>query len=502
LGVVKKEGIRNTILYYSGIVLGYFTTIILLPKVLHDDQYGLIRVLIPYAAMIAFFYQLGMPNMLVRFFPYLKDKKKAHNSILFFAYSVAAVGFVVFTSVFLIFKKEIIHFYSLKAALLVQYYYVLFPLAISIAVFEILNGYCRAQLKTYFATFLNEVYVRLLILGIGGLYFYHLFNFQTFLYLYVACYMTNPVIMLFYVWRNKMLFLRPSLQVYRSEYRGKMLNYGFFNFFGGATGMLMDKLDFLFIPGLLSLADAGIYGVAALLATAVALPAKALLQILYPLTAEAYKSGDREQLRYLYKTSCDVQLFVGSFMFMIIWVSYDSFFSLIHHQFLLGKYAFLILGIGRLFDMATGINGSLIMNSKHYRWDMLFTVFLVVLTLVNNIVFIPIYGITGAGLATATAVILYNLFKFAFVWKVLKLQPFSIVTLKIVLAIMAMFGIGLLLPSSGSYIFDLMYKSTVICFLYLMCLLYLNITPEISSTVIALYNRGLKIVTKPLRKRG
>ncbi len=501
MGIVKKEGIRNTIIYYSGVVLAYFTMVILLPKVLLPDQFGLIRILIPYAAMLAYFFLVGMPNVMVRFFPYLKNAEKGHNGILFFAFSVAGAGILVTSVVFYIFKDQILHFYAPKAGLLVQYYYLLYPLAISITIFEIFSAYCRAQFKTNFSVFLNEVYVRILVLILAVCYFYHLFNFQVFVYLFIGAYLTNPVLMLLYTWWNKMLFIKPTKAVLRSGQINQMLNYGLFNFFGGATGVLMDKLDIVFIPGLLNLAYTGIYGIAVMLGQAVALPAKALLMILYPLTTDAFKENDREKLHYLYTTSCNVQLFVGGFTFLMIWVNFDSVFNILHPSFLLGKYAFLFLGIGKLFDMATGINGPLLSSSKYYRYDLAFTISLVILTIVTVNLFVPLYGIAGAGLAIATTSILNNIVKSVFVWRTLRLQPFNMATLRIFMAISGIFVVSMLLPASGSFIFDILYKSTVIGFLFLMSLLYLNITPEISTLAISMIERGKRIAKRPFGKK-
>lgn len=501
MGVVRKEGIRNTILYYSGIILAYFTMVILLPRILLPEEFGLIRVIIPYAAMLAYFFLVGMPNVIVRFFPYLKNAENNHSGILFFAFTVVAAGILGTSLVFLIFKDSILHFYSQKAGLLVQYYYLLFPLAISITVFEVFSAYCRAQFKTNFSVFLNEVYVRILVMIIAILYYYHLFSFHIFIYLFIACYLTNPILMLVYIAWNKMLYIKPSRGVLKSGQGRQMLNYGLFNFFGGATGILMDKLDIIFIPGLLNLAYTGIYGIAVMLGQAVALPAKALLMILYPLTTDAFKENDREKLQYLYTISCNVQLYVGGFTFMMIWVNFDSLFHIIHPQFLLGKYAFLFLGIGKLFDMATGINGPLLASSKFYRYDLVFTISLVVLTVLNVNLFVPLYGIAGAGLAIATTSILNNIVKSLFVWRKLHLQPFDFATLKIILTISVIFLISILMPASGSYLFDIFYKSTVICFLFLISLIYLNLNTEMSSYAISFYKKGVGIVKRPFRKK-
>lgn len=494
MGVVQKEGIRNTVIYYLGVVLGYFNMAVFLPKILHSDQYGLIRFLFPFASILAFFYLVGLPNVIMRFFPYLKDVRKRHNGILFFAFSLAGTSIVVITSLFFIFKPIVLEVYSKKAALFVQYYYVVFPLAIGITIFEIFNAYNRSLLKTNFAVFINEVYVRGAVLVLAILYLGHLFSFQVFLYLFVASYFSNAIIMVVYTYSHKALFLSPSKKIFKAPLFKQMINYGLFNFFGGASGMLIDKIDVLFIGGYLGLTDTGIYGIAILMASAIALPAKALMQVLFPITADAFKNNDYKKLSYLYSSSCSNQLFIGAFVFILVWINFDGFFSLVHPAFLAAKTAFLILSISRLFDMATGINNLLIVNSKYYRYDLVFTSLLIGLTILCNQLLIPRFGMAGAAFATGGSIVAYNIAKYSFVWAKLKLQPFNMETVKIVLTITAIFFVSNVLPKSGSVIFDMFYKTVVVGLLFLFSLLFVKINPEIFQLVLKGYRRGKKFL--------
>jgi len=494
LGIVRKESIRNTIIYYLGIALGYFNMAVFLPKILQSDQYGLIRFLFPFASILAFFYLVGLPNVIMRFFPYLKDARKKHNGILFFAFALAGTSIVIVTSLFFVFKPIILAEYSKKAALFVQYYYVVFPLAIGIAIFEIFNAYNKSLLKTNFAVFINEVYVRIVVMILAILYLQHLFSFKIFLYLFIASYFSNALIMIVYTYSHKALFLLPSKKIFKAPLFGQMINYGLYNFFGGASGMLIDKIDVLFIGGYLGLTDTGIYGIAILMASAIALPAKALMQVLFPITADAFKNNDQKKLGYLYSSSCSNQLFIGAFVFILVWINFDGFFTLVHPAFLAAKTAFLILAISRLFDMATGINNLLIINSKYYRYDLFFTSMLIVLTILCNQLLIPRFGMAGAAFATGGSIVVYNIAKYAFVWAKLKLQPFNMETVKIVLTITAIFFISNILPYSGSVVFDMFYKTVAVALLFLFSLLFVKINPEIFQLVLIAYQRGRKFL--------
>ncbi|MDZ7690389.1 MAG: polysaccharide biosynthesis C-terminal domain-containing protein [Balneolaceae bacterium] len=88
------------------------------------------------------------------------------------------------------------------------------------------------------------------------------------------------------------------------------------------------------------------------------------------------------------------------------------------------QWVIIIIGVAKLIDMATGVNGQIILHSKHYRFDLYTMIFLVILTVATNYLLIPIYGILGAAIATALSILVYNLIKCIFVWITFSMQPF------------------------------------------------------------------------------
>ena len=65
------------------------------------------------------------------------------------------------------------------------------------------------------------------------------------------------------------------------------------------------------------------------------------------------------------------------------------------------------------------------MTSEKYRFDLYVNLFLIGLTLFTNMIFIPIYGIEGAALATGISIVMYNLVKWYLLKKWFGLQPFN-----------------------------------------------------------------------------
>ena len=104
MGVVQKESIRSTVVSYAGAGLGFVNQFLLMGVLLTADEVGLINVLILIGIMYAQFASLGTANVVLRFFPFFKDKEKGHNGLLFGLLVIGTIGFLFFLSLVLCFS--------------------------------------------------------------------------------------------------------------------------------------------------------------------------------------------------------------------------------------------------------------------------------------------------------------------------------------------------------------------------------------------------------------
>jgi len=70
LGIIIKQSVKGTIYTYIGVVLGFATTGILLPRIYSTDQVGLIKIIVAYATLVAQFGTLGFNGIAIRLFPF------------------------------------------------------------------------------------------------------------------------------------------------------------------------------------------------------------------------------------------------------------------------------------------------------------------------------------------------------------------------------------------------------------------------------------------------
>jgi O-antigen/teichoic acid export membrane protein len=149
-------------------------------------------------------------------------------------------------------------------------------------------------------------------------------------------------------------------------------------------------------------------------------------------------------------------------------------------DFIEGIWVFLFLMIGRLIDMYFGLNGAIFVTSKKFKYDLIFTCLLVVTVLVINFWLIPIYGITGAAIASSIGLIVYNFCRVVFVFFAYKLHPFHLNQFKVI-------GLGMITLLVGIYTDKLFlnqwiqafYQFFVFLILFILPIFRFNLEPDI-----------------------
>ncbi|MGK0316297.1 MAG: O-antigen/teichoic acid export membrane protein, partial [Saprospiraceae bacterium] len=100
MGVIKKEGIRQSIVTYIGVLIGAANTMYFYPKFFTEEELGLFRFLMNTVLLLLPFISLGVTNLSIRMFPTFRNDKNGHNGLLFFLMVGILVGFTIFLILF------------------------------------------------------------------------------------------------------------------------------------------------------------------------------------------------------------------------------------------------------------------------------------------------------------------------------------------------------------------------------------------------------------------
>ena len=212
MGIVARQSIYNSIASYLGVIIGAVNTLLLFPYVFSADQFGLTRVIGAAAALFCSFSMLGTPGVTLKFFPYFKDKENKHNGFLFFILAFPFIGYLLFMGIALLFKADIIDFYSTKSNLFEQYYQYIPLLILYLVYFNVFDSYLRGLFKSVIHSFLVNVVLRLMWSVFIILYYFKLINFDEFIFCYVNAYALLILVEVIYTFSIKQLFILPNFK--------------------------------------------------------------------------------------------------------------------------------------------------------------------------------------------------------------------------------------------------------------------------------------------------
>ena len=481
MGIVQRQGLRNTVISYVGLGIGFVNTTLVLPRLLAPAQLGLTSILVSLATMGALVSALGFTNTTLRYFPYFRNRETGHSGFLVLLLGLPLALFVLVAGALWLGRPLVLRWYAHDAALLGPHYGVMLGLALCILLYNLLEAYTKSLFHTSFSSFLTDILQRLLIVGAAVLFGAGYLSFEGFVLAYLGSYAAIATLLLGYLAAIGELHLRPTRAVLRVRPVGELVRFGSFALLGNISGTLLLTIDSLML-GSHSFADAGIYTIALNISTALAVPFRALYKTAYPLIAEYWKEGATDKLLDFYRRSTRLTTALGSYLALGIGLNLPFIYSLIHRpEYAAGTTAVLLLLAGRLTDGITGVNGIIVVTSPRYRYDLLFNVGLALAIIGLNLLLIPRLGLTGAALSNALALASINLLRTWFVWRSFGWQPFD----RRILHILALAGgaglVAWALPAPANVWLALLLRGGVLTALYGAGLLATGWVPEVSA---------------------
>ena len=484
MGIVINQSIKNSLSFYFGMFLGAISTVFVYPNVFNDqpDHWGLIQLIVAYSFIISTFSNFGVPKTFIRFFPIIENKSKFY----FFSFLLITIGYLLFLILALFFEDWFFKFIS-ASPLLIDKFYLIYFMVLIISVYELFVSISRSNLNSTLPTFLNEAFLKsysLIVLILHGL---KILNFDQFLFFYVGGYLMKLIIIFISQFNTKSINLIFSLRGIKIT---ELIQFGLFVIVGGASAMLVSRLDMVMIGKFMGLKHVAFYSVAFYVGNAIRVPGRAVVAISAPIVSKAWKNNDLKLIQDIYYKSSINQLIIGGIFFVCVWLSVDDIFSLLPEKFSGGRLVVFFIGLSQLFNVAMGVNGAIILNSKYYRFDLYANLFLLAVTFLSNYLFIPdssplkelgIVGINGAAFATALSIFLFNFIKFVFIYVKVKLHPFDIKTLYSILLLLFVYYVVDSLSLNLNPYLNILLNSSISLIIFVPILLYTKLSLELLS---------------------
>ncbi|GAB4324659.1 MAG: hypothetical protein Kow00127_17330 [Bacteroidales bacterium] len=479
MGIIEKQAIRGAIWSYTGVVIGAVTTILVYPKIFTSDQIGLLRILVAWATLLGQFATLGFNRTTTMLFPWFRDPESRHHGFFALVLKIALAGFILVVLFTLLFKPLILG--DNPEPLFRQWFWMIVPLTAATLLFFMFDTYYKVLYNAVQGTFLKEFLQRVLILAAAFLFMAGAISFDQYVWFYLAAFSIPVVVLVSAIIRQKAASLKFDGSFIDHAFRKKMIQVSFYGILTSFSGVLVLNIDSIMINQLLDLSNTGIYAITFFIGSVILIPSRSLLKISSVVIADAWKKERQDEINTVYYKSCQAQLLIALYLFTGIWVNVHNLFNpwLLPPEFEAGKYVIFFIGLSAVIQMAGGTSNMILFTSPRYRmhtWMMLGLVILLVLT---NYLFIPVWGITGAAAASALSFLIYNLMKYLYLRKQFGFRPYDIKTVIMILTAVVIGWIATLIPRLDFFLTDIVVRGLVVTVLFYLATRYFRLSEDI-----------------------
>lgn len=485
MGIVQRQGLKNSIVNYLGILIGGLSTLFIYP--LDWELYGEIQFSLSTAMLLSAFFSLGSHALVNKYFPYFQRTQTRGFLSLLFIYSGINIVFV--SALLFIFQaplSSVLELGGFDIGKIDENLFIIFPLGILMVFIALLRAHSfnfgRIVYPDIISNFSLKIVVPLLIL----LSYFSLINYNFTGWILVFYYLLIVLALLLYIKSlNGLDFKSGILKRVKLRKHAEILRYMLYGAMNHLGNILVYKIDIVMIGLLLSTTKVGYYSIFLFLSVVIEIPTRAVFQITGPMVSRAFDDNRMDEIKKLYKSSSANLYVIGIVLFSLIWLNMNTFFTIMTNgeDLIIFKTVFLILALTKIIDMVTSINFSIISYSKHFRVNTLFIFILAILNVILNYVLIQSFDIVGAALSTGISMLIFNLLKTGFVAIKYKMHPFRWELIIVTLFLLVSIFMPILLPSVFKSIVLSILVSGGFTLLFIFVVYKLNISIEINKFI-------------------
>lgn len=391
------------------------------------------------------FTNLGSDKSILKYIPEYEDDHKEQNSTLGIAFvtSLAGAGFV---GVLLFYFAPTISRYTLEDSLLVDSIRVFVLVLLFDTLVKMVASSFRGLELMEYHVLIDKIIRPVARLLAGGLALYVGFSFvgvmAALAVASMVVFIASGVLLLRYT------HLTPTLDISKQDAK-EYYNFSVPLTVKDAGSFLYNRVDILMVGIFLSSSSVGIYNIAVILATLLALPLSAFSQLFPPVASRLYTNDQMDELNSVFTIvtrwtfTLSLLLAIGAFVYRV------EALSIFGSEFAGGATVLALFIGGQLLNNAVGPSGYVLMMTEHQYLASINQTTFGVLNVILNYIFITSFGIIGAALATASVLGSLNIVRILELWYLEGLFPYSIGFIK---PLLAGVGAGATMVFAGQYL--------------------------------------------------
>lgn len=488
MGIIQRQSAYSTVITYFGYAIGAFNALYLYTNYLEDDQKGVIDLIMVLVTTFVSIGSCGTFETIYKFLPFYKAHTTTHTNDIFtktLLYGLFTITLSVI--LFFIFKENFRDLLG-KSQQLTEYLY-LFPVFIfGNFIFLFLNTYVIGYQHAIFSSLIQEVFIRVFNTIVIFLYIFKLLDFDQLIIVISTQYWLAaiPLFSLLYikgyvriVWNNSRLTAR----IYK-----KIIGYISFYWVALALNNFARIADKIFLGNMLGARAVAYFSVAEYLITVIGVPFKSVVTTSVPLIAESARKNDVKHLQLIYEKSANTITLIGGILFVLITASIYQLYAVIPISYGVGVSIFIVLGITRMLDFVTSVNGHIMLYyRKFYRFELGLGIMIGLLIVPATYYLINYFGIIGSAYAQLLVFFIVNSIRYLYLKIKINLSPFRN-NKNAFLFIFVMIFLGLMLMQinptwfTNKYINSIVVtlaKSSTIGLIFLTVILKTNVSPDL-----------------------
>ncbi len=504
MGIIQKQSVKSSLFILLGFIIGAINILVLFPKFFTQSEIGITRAMIDISATLSILCTLGSLPVIYKFFPFYNDYTGPDKNDLPMITAIACtIGFTI-TCLVGYFAREFIIRKLGKSPEFASFFYTVYPYTFFLLLFMWLEAFSWCLKKTALPNFLRETAIRIITTILIILYALKIIDLTLFINLFSLIYLLPAIFLLITLIKSgqwKLNFVPFSSVTKRLKKR--MFSFSMFLFGVQFLNILARTNDTFLVIGLRGLAETGIFSIALYVSAAMEIPQRSITSISIPILAEAWKNKDMRRISSIYSKSISNLLVIALGMFGLIWLNIHNLVTFLNHLASKGTsyYAIIsplvfVMGLSKVLDLSTGVNGQIIGTSNYWRFDFYTNVFYTLLSIPLNFILIKHLGLMGLAYSNLIALSLYNSFRFIFLYKKFGLQPYQLKHLLVLLLCIVLYLAIHLIPQAGNLYIDILIRSTLFIMLFVPILYFSKIAPDLTNMVTDKINLIKVIVNK------
>ena len=491
MGIVIRQSFWSTVIAYFGVLIGYFNTLYFRPGFMDLGEIGIFTLVTANAMLISPFCTAGMPGTFMRYFPEFDNNPTFRNQFFTFQIVIILVLNLIIIGLGFLFKDLIVSYFSDNSPEYVKYLGVTAIVIVVNSLFDMFFSYCRSHLAVLVPSLLRDVFLRLgALLLIAGLAF-RWWTFEVAVIGIAFNYGSAVLILLAYVMIKYDLRFVFSLSHIDSKWRRLIFDYAWYSMLMALSFAAMNNISYSQVAATLGESANGIFTTCFFIGLIVEMPNRNMLKVLSPLFSKSMKEQDMEAVKRMYQKGSVTNSIFGLLLFIGILTNVNDLFAFIPQGSAFSEGFWVVVAVcsAKLVMMLFSFSQEIIAFSSHYRYSLYFQIAVAVVLICLNIILLPKWGLTGAGISYLITMFLHGLLKYLFVWQKFKLSPFTMKHIPLLILSAIIFLLFWYFPMPFSPILNILIRSALTTALFVFGIWKMNISPDINQLIKVIFEK-------------